>query len=82
MIIGRETVYPGINITFEAAIKDEIKPHGYFLKEDSTDIHLEVLINWNKNAPEGSPEGGFIPCLLYTSPSPRDRVLSRMPSSA
>ena len=21
-------------------------------------------------------------CLLYTSPSPRDRVLSRMPSSA
>ena len=47
MIIGRETVYPGINIIFEAAIKDEIKPHGYFLKEDSTDIHLEVLINWN-----------------------------------
>ena len=25
-------------------------------------------------------EGGT--CLLYTSPSPRDRVLSRMPSSA
>ena len=24
----------------------------------------------------------FISCLLYTSPSPRDRVLSRMPSSA
>ena len=24
----------------------------------------------------------FIDCLLYTSPSPRDRVLSRMPSSA
>ena len=23
-----------------------------------------------------------VPCLLYTSPSPRDRVLSRMPSSA
>ena len=27
----------------------------------------------------GSGEGG---CLLYTSPSPRDRLLSRMPSSA
>ena len=26
------------------------------------------------------PEGNF--CLLYTSPSPRDRSLSRMPSSA
>ena len=27
-------------------------------------------------------EGNFINCLLYTSPSPRDRSLSRMPSSA
>ena len=26
--------------------------------------------------------GGFIVCLLYTSPSPRDGLLSRMPSSA
>ena len=25
---------------------------------------------------------GFDPCLLYTSPSPRDGLLSRMPSSA
>ena len=24
----------------------------------------------------------YLPCLLYTSPSPRDRCLSRMPSSA
>ena len=26
--------------------------------------------------------GGVSPCLLYTSPSPRDRQKSRMPSSA
>ena len=26
--------------------------------------------------------GAAIPCLLYTSPSPRDRTRSRMPSSA
>ena len=26
--------------------------------------------------------GGFSTCLLYTSPSPRDRQKSRMPSSA
>ena len=26
--------------------------------------------------------GLIIPCLLYTSPSPRDRTRSRMPSSA
>ena len=31
-----------------------------------------------------TPEGreGAAPCLLYTSPSPRDGLLSRMPSSA
>ena len=26
--------------------------------------------------------GRYEPCLLYTSPSPRDGLLSRMPSSA
>ena len=33
----------------------------------------------------GNLNGGFTPdvfCLLYTSPSPRDRQKSRMPSSA
>ena len=28
------------------------------------------------------PNEDIIPCLLYTSPSPRDRTRSRMPSSA
>ena len=28
------------------------------------------------------PSGGYATCLLYTSPSPRDATLSRMPSSA
>src|SRR5664280_2981111 len=30
----------------------------------------------------GAGEGDCAPCLLYTSPSPRDRTRSRMPSSA
>ena len=30
----------------------------------------------------GGPETAFNGCLLYTSPSPRDRQKSRMPSSA
>ena len=30
----------------------------------------------------GRAEEHFLPCLLYTSPSPRDRTRSRMPSSA
>ena len=31
---------------------------------------------------EAEPMGGLMGCLLYTSPSPRDATLSRMPSSA
>ena len=42
------------------------------------------------NEPTGStvtlgfnvPQSGAYACLLYTSPSPRDATLSRMPSSA
>ena len=30
----------------------------------------------------GAVVGGCLACLLYTSPSPRDGLLSRMPSSA
>ena len=30
----------------------------------------------------GIAEGNMMACLLYTSPSPRDRQKSRMPSSA
>ena len=33
-------------------------------------------------APTLGPAGQFPPCLLYTSPSPRDQRGSRMPSSA
>ena len=32
--------------------------------------------------PQGSVRSYFQLCLLYTSPSPRDRTRSRMPSSA
>ena len=41
--------------------------------------HREKVV-MNCRAGQLSPMAG--PCLLYTSPSPRDRSLSRMPSSA
>ena len=49
---------------------------------------LEKLKNSNGQVSTGWPNldkklfGGFNRCLLYTSPSPRDGLLSRMPSSA
>ena len=33
-------------------------------------------------APKPRADGKVVSCLLYTSPSPRDGLLSRMPSSA
>ena len=38
----------------------------------------ELLHSWKE--PERRPN--IVDCLLYTSPSPRDGLLSRMPSSA
>ena len=40
---------------------------------------MEALVSSVKNGLGIMPPGG---CLLYTSPSPRDGLLSRMPSSA
>ena len=37
--------------------------------------------NWSTFASKPR-EAGLVACLLYTSPSPRDRTRSRMPSSA
>ena len=37
---------------------------------------------WNRNDPNFAYLSGPKNCLLYTSPSPRDATLSRMPSSA
>ena len=47
----------------------EHKSKGIYIRDDHCD--------WGSS---GMNE--FTDCLLYTSPSPRDRVLSRMPSSA
>ena len=40
------------------------------------------MLEKNRNTSTGKPVIPSIPCLLYTSPSPRDRTRSRMPSSA
>ena len=44
----------------------------------------EVSITGDSQSMQGSHllQGHPTPCLLYTSPSPRDATLSRMPSSA
>ena len=44
-------------------------------------LFLSAAIWWRDIIREGTFEGHHT-CLLYTSPSPRDGLLSRMPSSA
>ena len=49
--------------------------HGY-----DTVLHRDVGIKILRD--QFIQDKDFVACLLYTSPSPRDRSLSRMPSSA
>ena len=45
------------------------------IRESSTDMNGFMYDEFGNSKPN-------TPCLLYTSPSPRDGLLSRMPSSA
>ena len=65
-------------------VEDYIK--AYYLSEVDTEDwvkkHQVILCTYQYDAP-GDPPGARVGhCLLYTSPSPRDATLSRMPSSA
>ena len=46
------------------------------------EIGVSSVFNWEKGGVVGNNSMRLINCLLYTSPSPRDRQKSRMPSSA
>ena len=63
LIIGEERVEPGLLFIFEGAIKDHIEPKEFYLQEKDSDIHIEALVTWSSDGPEGSLEGGFIPYL-------------------
>ncbi len=68
LIIGKETVSPGIVLIFEGAIKDQVIPESLHLPEKETNVHIEALVNWDaNNAPKGAPPGGFVPYLYITA---------------
>ena len=48
----------------------------------TTDSHIGEYVPWGQDAADHRAVMEFYVCLLYTSPSPRDATLSRMPSSA
>lgn len=64
-IFGSELVGPGIELTFIAAPTDDVRPRAAHLREDQTDIHLEVLAVWTEEASQevGAAAGAFVPYL-------------------
>ena len=51
--------------------------------DDRLTLDLERAKHWiSQGAKPSDRIARFLDCLLYTSPSPRDGLLSRMPSSA
>ena len=46
------------------------------------DAWAEVVLSNVRDHQSSETDARIITCLLYTSPSPRDGLLSRMPSSA
>ena len=62
---------------------DHIDYQRYFNPAWYNDTHFSIVVETEVDAPKiFVTEKTFKPCLLYTSPSPRDRQKSRMPSSA
>ena len=77
-IVSRKSVLAQLQ-SFEVAeaIKENFPDIeiNFLTKETTGDIDLTTPLH-------KMPEMGVFTCLLYTSPSPRDATLSRMPSSA
>ena len=63
-------------------IKERVEAEMVELAEDKQKV-AEERVAYKKAVSEHSKKlEKFVACLLYTSPSPRDATLSRMPSSA
>ena len=74
-----ETVDEGKVIKWHKNVGDEIKEGDILCEVETDKTAAEIPSTVNGTLTEiTAPEG----CLLYTSPSPRDATLSRMPSSA
>ena len=48
LVIGEETIEPGIVFIFEGAIKDHVAPMSMHLAEKETHVHIEARVNWDE----------------------------------
>ena len=77
---------PGLNALFGLEYDRYENEHAEIFDTETSDraFEEEVMLSGFDVAPVKSEGSGvaFDTCLLYTSPSPRDRTRYRMPSSA
>ena len=79
----RELVLNGMNVArlnFSHGTHEEHAGRIQLVKEVRKELGIPVALMLDTKGPE--IRTGELTCLLYTSPSPRDGLLSRMPSSA
>ena len=74
---GNYTVSHGTTLTIKPGATIDMQD--YWMKVDGTLVADEATI---MSSIQTTSPGSHNACLLYTSPSPRDRQKSRMPSSA
>ena len=69
-----------LGVPIDDYVANVIQAQMLFMESVDSKSDIQLFIN----SPGGSVTAGFgiYDCLLYTSPSPRDGLLSRMPSSA
>ena len=73
LVTNNILVDDGITLTIESGVDVQIEPN----------VAIEVRGNLDVDGTASQPVTfGLSTCLLYTSPSPRDKRQSRMPSSA
>ena len=87
VIVGRAdgTCIPAPEPALDAKVPEDSDMRGQFgpRTKDTVDKANELLDNFsNMLEKRGIKVDRPTPCLLYTSPSPRDNKASRMPSSA
>ena len=86
-VVDDDTIDVTIDLGFDLFKKERVRVAGVDTPEKRTrDLEEKELgieaTNWLKEKLDGAISGDDDLCLLYTSPSPRDGLLSRMPSSA
>ena len=90
-VLGFESLFDRLQTLSESSSRSSYPP--YNIRRDGNDIFVEVAVagltkeDLDIELAEGILSISYAGpntqvCLLYTSPSPRDGLLSRMPSSA